>query len=321
MGNVMNVKSEVKTPEISNGVNAGNSLGTLTIGPAGLAAHIIYEIMALEGKIISLDQQQKVNETKARVTATDKQASATAESGKKAMLGAIIGGSIAIGMGIAAFGTQKYLGSRSGAGKEMQKINEERAPILSADKEMRSSNPISTEEGTNLANKPGVAERMKEIKAGNFKELPSRNTETPKTAKENEQELKDAIGALKAKAQNGGTTEKADLETVRTEIKSQLETTSRNLNTQASNQNGDLIGAQSISGLITTLGSSGSQAVSGGFTAAQKKQEALASVSGTASQMAGEQAGDFGQSMTKRYDAQNNEVQVLEAILRANSVN
>ncbi len=79
--------------------------------------------------------------------------------------------------------------------------------------------------------------------------------------------------------------------------------------------------ANTANGFVTTTGQSGGSAVNGVDQSRNAQQDPITSLDGSANQMAGNSASEFGQAANKAFDSQNSEVRVLAEMNQANGMN
>lgn len=300
----------------SNPSSSGNGETGMQIsaGPAALASMLIYEIMALYAEIMHLDQQQKVNMTKAQAKAAQGQAQATKDGGW-----AMMGMNLAMGLmsaataGIGLVVQAKVLGSDEGQAASTQQTKAESE--LNETKNMQTALKVTKspadiygdEQFNGDPQKNEINLRMKELGEQNFKEVKI----DPKTGEADEITQK-ALIRMQDK--------KADFETWKEQFNKGFDRNTQELNT-AVNRNNTLMqkvtSYKGISDLLVGVGNNTAQAAGNQQKA---NADAQASLQSTAGQMAGSSSSDFGQALNKAFDAQNAAVQELNRLQESNNV-
>ncbi len=295
-----------QTPNVSQGGSAagGNGLMQISCGPAALAQLLIYQIMALYGKIIEMDQQQKINMTKAQSAAAQGNAAATIASGNDMMIQYAVMGALTIGSAVASIGVQKCM-ENNATGKE---LTEEQNTASTKLKSMQGAKTALTAkaDGAPLVADKGKLNTLKaEFAKGNFN-----------NAGDNE-ETKQAMRNVQTNKMGDNKT----LDAWKGEFNSELEMRTQNYNSAVKRMNSRQQTITAYTGVAKQAVEVGNNAVQAVQTAAKAGHDASAALSQTTTQMAGGTAGDFGQAASKAFEAQNAEIQVLENINRTNSVN
>lgn len=339
----MSANPNVQNPAVNKGDNqpqVGNtnsdSLGMMSVGPAALAQLIIYQIMAMYSEIIHLDQKQKVNSLESQKEEAFGQAAATKSAGQ-ASGGSMIAAGVCTIAGSVASALTIGLGLKSST-KDLeveQNGIDERITPLDKIEEFSSTEEANSggyeagdldldDDGTNE-----VSLVAREMKEGDYSQaLEPVNADKPNGPKQLTDDAKEAIKQMKAasKMKKDELPEDSDWsdfdfdDDFKLSNRKELNRLSTERNTLAqklmtSSTKYQMYG-QGLSGICN-----GASQFSQGIGQMEKaKYDAAASLNGTASQQAGSTANDFGQGMSKAYEAQNAEVQILEKIHQTNSV-
>ncbi len=243
-----------------------------------------------------------------QIDATEAQSAETIKAGK-----ALLGAAIASGLTTFAFA----LGSAAVSTKMTTKLNKEVDPKLTA--VTKRTEPMEElEKSLSVEPTPERAGRGKDSEGSEeFKtKVQDRITEFEhgdySKAKEDEEVTKKAIGDLKTGPEYGTWEDK---------FNAQLTRNKQTMNTFTQQKNQTANQVQTWTQILNSTGQSLGSIATGVGQMQQAKHNAAAGLAGTASQIAGSASQDAGSAMAKAGDAQNQEIQILEAIHRANSVN
>lgn len=294
-----------QTPNVSQGSSAaGNGLMQISCGPAALAQLLIYQIMALYAKIIEMDQQQKINMTKAQSSAAQGSAAATVAGGNDMMIMYATMGALSVASAVASFGVQKYM-ENNATGKS---LTEEQTTASTKLKSMQSVKDVLISPADGAPVEGAVAGKAGALKA----QFEMHNFE----GAGNNEETKQAMRQVEIEKTRDGT-----IEEWKETFNSDLDRSTQNYNSAVNRMNSRQQTITSFTQTATQAVGVGNNAVQAAQTAAKAGHDATVSLSQTTTQMAGSTAGDFGQAANKAFEAQNAEIQVLENINRTNSVN
>lgn len=320
-----------QTPNVSQGSSdAGNGLMKISAGPAALAQLLIYQIMALYAKIIEMDQQQKINMTKAQSAAAQGNAEATVAGGTDmewmyATMGAL--GIAGAATGIIAQEVSENIGSIKKAKIDQGEALEKLTPIKDFDATLKTKAAQGQAGDVDEVVSDGVHSRMKEFMNHDYTNVKSKSTVQADIDKHNA-EVEEAVGRMKKKGDErpynvdgSKNPNHFDYENWRIDVRENLTVASRDYNSAVQHTSSKLQSVNNIHQIVTQVSNSTQNIVQGVQTPKKAQHDAAAALSQTTTQMAGSAAADFGQGANKAYEAQNAEIQVLENINRTNSVN
>lgn len=298
-----------QTPNVNPGSSdaGGNGLMKISAGPAALAQLLIYQIMALYGKIVEMDQQQKINMTKAQSTAAQTNAAATIASGNDMMIQYATMGALSIASAVGSMGVQKYMENNTtgkALAKEQNTASTELKSLQGAKTALNANPPAAAQDGPDEGQGAGDRDLKAEFASGNFKK-----------AGDNEA-TQQAMRQVKTEKEANGT-----LAEWKAALNSDLDRSTQNYNSAVHSMNSRQQTITLYKDVISQAVGVGNNAVQSAQAAAKAGHDASAALSQTTTQMAGGTAGDFGQAANKAFEAQNAEIQVLENINRSNSVN
>ncbi len=287
----------------------GNSLTQISAGPAALAQLMIYETMALYAQIIKLQAEQKQKMIESQIDATEAQSAETIKAGKALLNWAIVSGAttFAFALGSAAASTimttklNKEVNPKESAVTARTEPMEELEKSLSVEPTPEGAGRGKDFIGPKTRVEAQAEDRITEFKNGDYSKAKEDKTVTDK-----------AIGDLKTDPEYGTWEDK---------FNAQLTRNKQTMNTYAQQKSQSANQVQTWTQIINSSGQSLSSVETGIGQWQQAKHNAAAGLAGTASQIAGSASQDAGTAMGKAGDAQNQEIQILEAIHRANSVN
>ncbi|MBS0629828.1 MAG: hypothetical protein JSS30_06355 [Verrucomicrobia bacterium] len=289
----------------SSDAGAGNALMKISAGPAALAQLLIYEIMALYGQILAMDQKQKINMVQAQSAEAHGAAQAQIASGNDQLIMYSVMGALSIASAAASLGVQTYM-QRNEAGQEIAKEESDTLNKLTPMKGLKAALTVAPDEAEmNGPFQPGRGSNAlrDQFENGNFENA------------SDAQETKDAVRILKQEKSA------AEFNEWESRVNKDFDQASMNYNSAVQRANS----RQQVIGTYTQMTTQGVTAVSngvqGGLTAQKAKHDADNSLQQTSTQMAGSAASDLGQAANKAFESQNAEIQVLENINRTNSVN
>ncbi len=295
----------------STGASQGNCLLQMSVGPAALAQKLIYEIMALYAEITGLTAQQKKLMTKAQSTEIVGEAKATIAGGEALKdsliaagvltIGAAVGGLVVSGC-VEKFGSPKAQLENDEATNNLEKMDKVQDVMKIDGSDSEGGNVRAGDLDDN------VEARIQEFERGNYENAGD------------DQVTKDAVREMKERGLDRD--HEFNYEDWKEGFDNELVRQSTRQNSASQKLVNRSNHSQMANSMVNNLvGSAGGQFAQGKGQAAKALHDANASVNRGASQMAAGSAGDAGQMMTKAYDAQNAEVQILERIQQTNSVN
>lgn len=286
------------------GSTSDGSLTQLSVGPAALAQLMIYQAINLYAKIIGLQSEERTNMVEAQVTCAQSQATETIAEGKASFDAALASGIMTITGAVASLAAYKAVDSsvNKDTTADMKELKPELDNMKVVEKNMSTIDTRGTAGDEQAVKYDDETEGKIESLKGDFKEHDySRASEEPDITKKTLQRLKKD-------------------EEWKSEFNSKFDRNHRMMNSIVMRQSTVSNYSNMASTAANSLAQGGSSIAQG--TGQQKSAEhrAAASLDGTSTQMAGGSASEFAQAMSKAYDAQVQEVQMLEKINQANSV-
>ncbi len=302
--------------EEASGSTSDGSLTQLSVGPGALAQLMIYKAMDLYATVISLQSEERTNMVEAQVSCAKSQATETVAEGNANFWAAIESGALTIagaGLSLVAY----HLVDRSingGSNSDLKELEPKLDQMSSVDKEMPTINT-----GEDAGDQLGVEQNQnteqmkKEIDEDKVKGLVQdfKNHDYSR-AGENQDETKEAVHRLQ---------EDENYQNWRSEFNNRYERMNKEMNSIVMKQSTVANYSNMASTLANSLCGGSGKMFEGLGQKKSAEHRAAASLDGTSTQMAGGSASEFAQSMSKAYDAQVQEVQMLEKINQANSVN
>lgn len=333
-------KSQGISPSGPTGSDAGNPMTQITSSPIALAQRLIYEVMEIYGKIIALESKQKVFQIQAQVSTAKAQADATAKAGKEYGKALIYGGIAMIATAVAGLAVSiAYDQIRSSnltiRGKkiglnirgEENDVAEKLEPMSKLEKVL-DVEPYAGHGGDNPEELPmnsAVRKRLAEFREGNFQNAGSDDVskEAIRRMKSMSSEPKDIEmrDFNNPDEEINQPEEKFDYEKWKDHFDQKLDRLTRGQNNVVMKRNTLQQQGTMASDFVKKGGEFASQYYQATGTAEQAKQNAAATILGTTSQMAGSSVTSLDQEVTKKGDEMNSEVQILDKMQQASSVN
>lgn len=331
LANAKQTKNGLDGASESSEPNNG-SLWQLSAGPAALAQLMIYKAIGLYAEIISLQSGQRSTMVECQENAALAQSSETIKEGEAAKSAAwaqaitmIAGAIVEVGVtaGVKASVTK-------GATEDFDELSKQTKPMDLVERQAKVEvdtsetatgelSPLEKSIANNDFNSDTFNEQLNDASEARYQEKLENEPEDRYVNKSRQKELreeanKEVLGEAVSKVKSQDSNWESEFYKRYDARKQQALEISQRSNTAANWSN-------VANGIVKSLSQSATSVEQGYGQAAQAKHRAQAGLDGVTQQMQSSSASDFAQAMSKAYDAELQEVQVLEKIHQANSVN
>jgi len=291
------------------GSTSDGSLTQLSVGPAALAQLMIYKAIDLYATVIGLQSEERSNMVNAQVSCAQSQATETVAEGDASFWAGLASGLATIGGAAASLVAYKVVDNNiNGDTKtQMEELQPEIKQMDVVDENLTSGRPADIQ--GNGASKNKVESLMEEFRRHDYTNAQPDENLSEEGKAEHKQNVEDAIGALKGD------------ENWKAEFNKRFEVRNQKMNMLSTKQSTASNYTNMLSQIFNSFGNAGSSFAQADGQKKSALHRAAASLDGTSTQMAGGSASEFAQAASKAYDAQVQEVQMLEKIHQANSVN
>ncbi len=293
----------------SNQAGDGGPLMQGGLGPGALAMLALLTTMAMFSKITGIDAKQDENLTKAQSEEAGAEATSMINSGWAALAGAAASAAVTIGgSGLAYYagkGSAEQQDEMSGLQKDAKALEKESNPM----KRLTKMSDGVTSSKNLTQNNTKLTTRMNDLKSGNLNNV----EDTPENNKL-------TLKALKQIRLEDKTNNTNNFDSLRKGLDKRIESNSRDINSKMTSQQTIMNNLTMKNTLFNNTSQTAGGLVKAGGDTAKAYMDADASLNRTAASMAGSERQSFNSAMSKAFDAQNMEVQILEKIHQANSV-
>lgn len=279
------------------------SAWTLSAGPAALAGPMINEMMAMYQTIMSDSEKQKENEIDAQAKAANAQAASIEKSGMMQMWqGVASGGTQIVGAAGSALTSAKIGGSEYDPAKaEATTAENEMKPLTEIDKAQKTGTASVGMGETDFVKMEGaeLENTTKQMKSGNFG-----------TTKEEQDNCVRALKTLKS-------TNDPDYDIAKENLNREIDQRQETRSAALKKMSEVTAYRTSMGGMVSQFGQAASSVVSGGLAIPKTQADAAATQQQSAGSLAQGATGTFDGQMSKMYDQELAEVQMLGALARS----